>query len=169
MGHFKAASLLLLFISSLNLASAQDQRATSVIYAKVIGIDSKNIFDNSFTRYLRLGEKRYYYALLHIKGLMPNGDSVSMAFIFDIKRQFEEASSGFGIKRDSIYRFDVSKFFPCCSDFPGLVGCKTDSLTGQSIFVPHRLSVVRKEYKEILRVLDFSRINNEIWEELIYK
>jgi hypothetical protein len=141
----------------------QSKRDIITVIAKVVDMDGKGIFDRDFAFKTLKGLREYYYAIQHFKVVSPKGDTLLIAYVFDTKTQIRAAIENFGITKDSIYEFTLYKLNPCNSDFPVLIGC---AYRGDSLYIPHAVSVVKKPYSKILRIIDLAPMDLELWKEL---
>ncbi len=112
---------------------------------------------------MRMGVRRYYYAIKHFEIVDSKGDTMFLAYVFDTKRQLAAAADDFGIKKDSVYEFSLSRFKPCKSDFPNMIGCAYED----TLYMPHPKSIIKKSYDSIDRIHDAVHIYYNLWLELI--
>ena len=158
----KAYFLIFIFlIFSINLLGQSSP--VRIVYAKVLNVEGLTILDDDFARKTRIGVRRYYYAIKHFKVVDYKGDTMLLAYVFDTKRQLAEAANDFGIKKDSIYEFSLSRFKPCKSDFPNMIGCAYED----TLYMPHPKSIIKKSYDSIDRINDAVHIYYDLWLELI--
>ncbi|WP_147320151.1 hypothetical protein [Chitinophaga silvisoli] len=158
----RAYSLIVIFlILSINLFGQSS--AVRIIYAKVINVEGQTILDGDFAFKMRIGVRRYYYAIKHFEVVDSKGDTMFLAYVFDTKRQLAEAANDFGIKKDSVYEFSLSRFKPCKSDFPNMIGCAYED----TLYMPHPKSIIKKSYDSIDRIHDAVHIFYDLWLELI--
>lgn len=153
-----------IFLGLPALSAGQSKTGVHSLVAKVIEIDSNNFIDQDLVPRLHDKLRMYYYAIKHFKIVTPQRDTSLIAVVFDIKRQLNESNNSFGIEKDSVYKFDLYRFCPCNSDFPGIWGCSGGK--DDSLFIPYKRSIVKKSYKEIDRIIDYTLIDYNVWNEL---
>jgi hypothetical protein len=172
MVHFRIVNsvfqfALILFLLFSCDAMGQKDNDIKKIVAKVIDVDSKGVFDKDFAMKVSSLERHYYYAILHFKVVTYNSDTLTIAYVFDTKRQLKEATHNFSIVKDSVYQFDLYNLKPCSSDYPLLIGCLYKDEKSRSIYVPNKNSFVKKSYTDIWQILDFTPISHVLWKELL--
>lgn len=168
MEAFKKTSYLMiiafLFCMAPFISNGQSNKVRSIV-AKVIDLDT-NIFNKEFALKINIKPRQFYYSIYHFKVLITSGDTLLLAYVFDTKNQTENALTNFGIKKDSIYQFALYNLNPCSCDFPLIIGCSYKRDKSQSLYIPISGSVATKPYKSIYRILDYTSINDELWNEL---
>ena len=157
--------IICLFILTPATTNAQKRNIQTVI-AKVINIDT-GIFNNEFTLKTNIKPRQYYYAVYHLRVVSSSGDTLTLGYVFDIKKQTAAAMSNFGVKKDSIYQFNLYKLELCNSDFPLILGCSYKRKKSNSIYTPQVSSIIKQPYKHIYSILDYSLINSQLWEVLV--
>jgi|GEM_PF-1889329 len=170
MEHFNfficSAGLACLLLLGYMPTKGQQKKEVETTVAKVLSIDDKDVFDRDFFRKIRDGHIRYYYAILHFKVVSFTGDTLQLAYVFDVKKQTADALNNFYISKDSVYQFDLYDLNPCNGDFPRMIGCLYKESAIESVYLPHKNAVVKQPYKQIKRILDFTLMPQALWDEL---
>lgn len=169
MVHFKKYVCLLCFFSILTSVKGQKANEINTIIGKVLSMDNV-LTDSTFYSQTNNRPKQYYYALSHIKIISAKKDTLLLCYVFNIKDQLKDAQENFGLMIDSIYKFTVNGFTPCNSDFPKILGCDEKLDNGKKLkgkYKPSTSSICKSAYKSINRIIEFSPIDEVLWERLI--
>ncbi len=149
----------LLTLTFFNFNSYAQRKVVRTEYATIICIDSTDLqlfyFNPSYTGY------QFIYNIFHLKVLTAAGDSLIVGIVYNINKETDSIAR---IKKLLLkpYKFTLSEFTPADSDFPLMANCNYDL----SIYKPRNNSFLfGKSYKSILRVIEISSIDPELYEE----
>ena len=161
----KIFCLLFLIISQFNLFGQSKNNPIRELYGKVVDMDRRvgHSFDNvAITGY------KYYFSIFHFKIVTNYNDTLVIGYVFNLIKDAEIFNKRFGIKKDSIYIFDVSSFYPCNSDFPCFANCSYE-LEQNGQIMPFEGGIIKQPYSKIDRIICVYPLKKELWEQIISK
>jgi hypothetical protein len=152
--------IILLLLLLYNESNAQIVREVKVEYGIINQIDAVDS-DLCFSNFSYVGYK-FLFNIFHIRIITAQKDSLVVGLVYNINK---DSDSLFSFKKliGKPFIFTTSEFTPSDSDFPKMANC--DYKTG--FYTPAQNSFLyKKPYKSIFRVLDFTAMDSNLWNEL---
>lgn len=131
------------------------------VYCKIIAYDSLSEHEiiQDFARY----RKEYYFNIFNIKAVNYSDDTIFLCIVYNVGREQDKLKNNFSLKKDSLYSIMYSEFEPCNSDFPFIKGCTYSSNLKERVYSPSILSILPKTKKQLNRIIDFFKMDLNLW------